>query len=137
MALQFILFFIFPSVIRVWILSSKNSLEIFSKLTVFTIYLWMLSVYVSPIIILTYLEYNWKNSIINFIVGHLLLKDTCSNNDNSINSCQMGWRREINGHWTCQTVTITFDFIQNHMLLEKNVRSPKNQNANIFKNSQL
>ena len=41
-ALRFILFIILPSVIRVWILSPKNSSVIFSKSTVFMICLWIL-----------------------------------------------------------------------------------------------
>ena len=60
--------------------------------------------------------YDIENGIINFLLDHLFVKDTCFN---------------------CQTVTLTADPIQNHMLLEKNVGSPKNESSNIFKNSQL
>ena len=63
-----------------------------------------------------YLEYNLENSIINFVIGHLFVKDT---------------------RFNCQTVNLTADPIKNHLLLEKNVHIPKNQNSNIFKNSQL
>ena len=58
----------------------------------------------------------------------------CLNNDSSIGISQVGWHWEINGYQDCQTVTLTGGINRDHMLLEKNDHSSKNQNANIIKN---
>ena len=47
------------------------------------------------------------------------IKDTCLNNDYNIGSCQVGWHQKSNGHWNCQTATLTNEFIRDYMMLEE------------------
>ena len=47
------------------------------------------------------------------------MKDACLKDDHNIGSYQVGWHRESNEHRNCQTVTLTDDFIEDPMLLEK------------------
>ena len=108
--LRFIMFIIFPLVIRMWILSSKNSSNIFEISNFYDLFMTIVSV--SWIIIFTYLEYNWGNSIVNFVIIAIIIKGTCLiEYDNSTGSCHVGWR-------SSQTVSLTNDLNLDHMLLE-------------------
>ena len=55
------------------------------------------------------------------------MKDACLKDDHNIGSYQVGWHRESNEHRNCQTVTLTDDFIEDPMLLEK--KCPQSEKA--------
>ena len=87
------MFIVFPSVIRVYILSSKNFLVIFSKSAIFVICLWILATsarlycyYIFGVLL--------KKQYHQFYRWPFVIKDTCLNNDD-IGSCQVGWTINI------------------------------------------
>ena len=131
LTLRFIMFIIFLSAIRVWILLSKSSLVIFSKSTVFLICLWILLTSAQ-----LWLLHIW--SIIEKIVSsmlsltifylYLLFLFVYLSKDSSNDSSLAGWLWGSKGHQNCQTVTFADDLNEDHMLLEKNVHSSNTPN---------
>ena len=131
---DFFLFIIFSSVIRVWILLSKISLVIFPKSSFYDLF--MNTVNLSSIIIFTYLEYNWENSIISFIVSHccksyllvwiMVVVLTAAKWDYS--------ERITDNRIVILSLWLTISKPKSYVTREKKKSSPKKQNADIFKN---